>query len=157
MVVLPIINNGGAAKLDDMIHISTSVREFDREGDLLFEGFNFDLMSSQATCMLSIYYVCLFVCLFFIRLAKVLQMKQTTNAMDDPIKSLSQYILRLLQHFQKIENYRYHFCLFFFKKVSFTQLLVTNMACRHTNGSTKMPRVNLWRTYRSCARLRWSV
>lgn len=48
MVVLPIINNG--AKLDD-IHISTSVREFDREGDLLFEGFNFDLMSSQATCM----------------------------------------------------------------------------------------------------------
>lgn len=37
-------------------------------------------------------------------------MKQTTTAMDDPIKSLSQYILRLLQHFQKIENYRSDDC-----------------------------------------------
>jgi hypothetical protein len=49
MLVLPMINN--SAKLDEHIHISTSVREFDREGDLLFEGFNFDLMSSAATCM----------------------------------------------------------------------------------------------------------
>ena len=39
------------SKTDDLISISTSVREFDREGDLLFEGFNFDLMSSAATCM----------------------------------------------------------------------------------------------------------
>jgi hypothetical protein len=50
LLLLPINNN--INKIDD-ISISTSVREFDREGDLLFEGFNFDLMSSAQTSIFS--------------------------------------------------------------------------------------------------------
>lgn len=48
LLVLPISTT---VKPVDDISISTSVREFDREGDLLFEGFNFDLMSSASTSM----------------------------------------------------------------------------------------------------------